>query len=47
MVKSTYADIVEEFGVSHCTLYITLNAFFLPLKCRYLKNLGDSYIMEI
>ena len=39
MVKSIYADIVEEFDVSCCTLYTTLNAYFLPLKYRYLKHL--------
>ena len=39
MVKSTDAYLVEEFGVSRCALYKTLNTIFMPLKFRSLKHL--------
>ena len=39
MVKLTYVDLIEEFGVPKTPLFQTLNLLFHPLKITSLKHL--------
>ena len=39
MIKSIHADLVEEFDVSSCTIYINPNTLFIPLKYGSMKHL--------
>ena len=39
MVKSTYSDIIEEFGIPKITLWKTLNIISPQLKINDLKHL--------
>ena len=41
MFKSTYGELLEDFGVPHCTPSQNINVLFPSLKCRYLKHLWE------
>ena len=40
-IKSSYYEILEEFGLPKFTLWRTLNLIFLSLKCSSLNHLWD------
>ena len=41
MTKSSYSDLLEEFGVPNSTIWCTLNLISPPLKLNSLKHLWD------
>ena len=45
MIKSSYSDILEIFGVPKSTLCRSLGVIFRPLKCSSLKHLWNVIVV--
>ena len=45
MIKLSYSEILENFGVPKSTLCRSLNLIFLSLKCSSLKHMWDLIVV--
>ena len=45
-LQSRYSELLEEFGVTKCNIWLILNVIFLPLKYYSLKHLWEFIGVE-